>query len=128
MTTEVRIYDSEKDRAQVDSWCQDWNMRTFPSQWLPQAGFIVEGVAAMWLYLTDSKVALLENVISNPKASLDDRDAALDAIGSAAEQYARDLGYKYILGSSSIQPILDRAKRHGYQILPPSQQIVKELV
>lgn len=107
---------------QVNEWCDKWQMNHMPKGWLPTYGAIVPGIAAAWLYVSDSDVAWIENIISNPEASDDDRREATDLIVSELERIAKGCGTKYLLGSSTNRSVIDRAiADHGYKARPTFQ-------
>ena len=76
---EVRKY-NPSDYFTVASWWSKQKWPVIPSDHLPEHGFIVDGIAAGFLYKTDSKFALLEFVIANPDTSKEDRSKALDLV------------------------------------------------
>jgi hypothetical protein len=122
-------FNPEKHTDTLNEWCDGWGMGRFPDEWLPTVGVMVEGVAYASLYITDSGVAYQENIISNPKADATDRGNALDAVTLEICRLAKECGSKWLIGASSIQPVLDRAKNvHGFMIADkPVTQIVKAL-
>jgi hypothetical protein len=124
----VERYDEYAHRGMINAWCDAHGLNRFPYGWLPSAGFIVDQMAAMWIYTTDSDVSFLENVISNADADPAQRNVALDLIVDRCILYAREHGASYLVGASRFTAILARAAKHGFKVLPPSQQIVKELV
>lgn len=86
-------------------------MQEFPEGWLPPTGLIVEGIIAAFLYMTDSKIAIIENVISNPAASQADRKHWLLQIASQLEATACERGFRYLTGSTCNRSIEDTAKQ-----------------
>jgi len=70
-------FDSVKpnDYAELASWFKKHNWPAVPAPGsIPNTGFIVrddeQGLAACWLYLTNSNIALLEWIVRNPKAPM----------------------------------------------------------
>lgn len=104
-------------------------MREFSPGWLPTVGFIVPDVACAWLYVTDSDVAFMENVLSNPGASDEDRGAALDMITKEIFAAARQCGSKWLVGASNIESVISRAVNgHGFiRAERPVHQLIKVL-
>lgn len=66
----------------MNSWCAARGLAPVDSHTLPQLGVIVPGVAAGFLYRTDSSLGFLDGFISNPAAPKEERAAALLHIGS----------------------------------------------
>lgn len=54
------------DIGEVNSWYRARSLAEVPEKSFPENGFIVRGVAAVFIYLTDSDIALLEGLITNP--------------------------------------------------------------
>lgn len=116
---EVRKF-TDEDRPVVDEWCKAHGMPLFPPGWLPPAGYIVEGVACAFLYLTyGSDVAFLENVISNPDTTKEQRKEACKLISSAAEMACKFEGYRYIVGLTAIPSLAKTSEEHGYVVSEP---------
>jgi len=121
-------FDPEKHTEIIGKWCDGWKIGRYPDGWLPTVGFIVPDVAYASLYISDSSVAWIENVISNPEASDEDRDKAIFDINDKIEETAIECGAKWLRGSSLRKGILERAEKRGYWIDErPSHQIVKLL-
>lgn len=79
-------------------WSQhDWSQ--LPRDALPKTGFIVEGVAAGFLYKTDSQFAILEFIISNKNAKKEDRKQAVDLVVKNLIDEAKNSGYNLIFSS-----------------------------
>jgi hypothetical protein len=64
----VRKFTS-KDIEIINVWVKSRGMPGWNIYSLPVNGFIVEGIAAGFVYLTDSEIAILDCVVSNPLAS-----------------------------------------------------------
>lgn len=108
----VRLYRSS-DAPEVAAWYAAHGQSPKPKGSLPNTGFIVPGVAAGWLYLTDSSVALLEGYVTNPAASAADRNDALDVITGLLLASAKSDGRSLVLALTTDQTIAERARRHG---------------
>ena len=63
-------------------WWKDWGWEAPPKDFLPETGIIVSkngvDICAGFIYLTNSKVALTEFVVSNKEYREKDRGKALD--------------------------------------------------
>lgn len=96
------------------SW---WNAHNWPcpdQEMLPETGFIVEDVCAGFLYKTDSKIAWLEFIISNPKIEKEKRTQSLDLVISALCEEAKKLGFKVIFTSVQHKKLIQRYENHGF--------------
>lgn len=92
-------------------------MGVYPEGWLPPTGgYVIDGVVAAFLYLTDSKVAFLENVISSPDSTKEQRREALILITQAASRDAHAAGAKYVVGLTAIKSLAETAKMAGFNV------------
>lgn len=121
-------YDNDKHRKMVDQWAAGWKMNPYPDGYLPTVGYIVPEVAVAYLFVTDSDVAYMEAVLSNPEASDEDRGNAIDVIADAIVAAAKECGSKWLIGASNVMPLIDRAERHGFRVADaPVYQLIKDL-
>jgi hypothetical protein len=120
----IRRFQSE-DVMELDSWHELYGMR--PIESLPRVGFIEPGVAAGFLYQTDSDIALLEGYVTNPKAPSDQRHFALDGITEKLLECAEDLGFRTVWAITKDAGISVRAQKHKMTRLGSFTVLVKEL-
>lgn len=88
----------EHDFYTLDTWREERGVPLVPRDLYPPDGLIVEGVAAGFLTLTTSKMALVENVVTNPRALKEDREKAVIEIVKKLEELAVSKGCKYLVG------------------------------
>lgn len=85
---------------------------------MPESSFILEVDSiprvSISLILTNTKYSYLENLISNPEISADKRNIAVKTIVSYAEEYAKSLGYKYLVCFSYKDKLKARYQQLGY--------------
>lgn len=101
---------------EIKDWSKDRGLGMVPKELLPKTGRIVPGVCAAFLYLTDSKVAFLENMISNPQTDKALASEALDLCVKAIEQDAKESGVSLIWSSTCIPQVMKRAESLGFQV------------
>ena len=97
-----RLEDSDWDT--LVSWWDAWpDWVALPRDFLPdngKGGFMVEKnnipIVAGFLYTTNSKVVLLEWIISNPEYKEIDRQDAIELLINGAENVSKASGYKYM--------------------------------
>lgn len=77
-------------------WLHVRGMAELPRDVFSSTGYVVPGVAAVWLYLTDSSLAFLEMLISNPAAPKRERRIALDAVVARAVDEAARAGTRVL--------------------------------
>jgi hypothetical protein len=116
------------------SW-KDWGVN--PSKdMLPQngtGGLIVEkdgvNIVAGFLYLTNSKVAWMEWIVSDPDYKESDRADALELLINSLEDIARGVGYEIILSIGRNKSLINMHKKLGYTIDDtPSYEISKKII
>jgi len=101
------------DLPEVNSWYAARGRPVVPRAALPATGRIVPGVAAGFLYLTDSRLALLEGFISNPTAGLRSRARAIDQITVALLREAKRRGVVDVIGFGASPGIVRRVQQLG---------------
>jgi len=117
-------------------WWDAWPKWTAPSKdFLPdngKGGFMVEKnnqpIVAGFLYTTNSKAALLEWIVSNPKYREDDRGQAIELLIEGAENVCKEQGVKYVFSIGRTKQLIDTHKKLGYHVDDkPSHEIVKTI-
>lgn len=92
---------------------------------LPEVGFIVDNRVAGWIYRTDSTVAFIDGIISNPNTLPSQRRQSLQVLAGVLVDYGISLGYRVIIATSSHPSIQELAPKYG---LKPTDQKVYILV
>lgn len=110
----IRRVDLDKDLDTINEWFRGWDQPEMIRCTLPECGFIVEGVAAGFIYLTDASMAILEGFVANPALIHEERDAALDEITKRLMLYAKEKEKILLMAYTTRPEISDRAKRHGF--------------
>jgi hypothetical protein len=123
---QVRRYELS-DFAQVSEWALDGYNTDYTEEQFPKTGFIVDGIAAYFLYSTDSSVCFLENMISNKKADPMERHLALNLIVEAILKEAASLGFKVAYGTTDIPAVIYRATTWGAIATPKQTLLTKNL-
>lgn len=102
-------------------------MEIVPHNLLPPVGFIVPEVACAHLYQTDGGVAILENFISNPRTTHDQRVKALDIIIEALTEEAKKSGFKLITALSKHPTIHEGCRLHAFTDIGTYKMFAKEI-
>lgn len=103
-----------RDYEQIKAWLTSRGSHVFHPDVLPPHGFIVDGVAAMFIYETwKSPFCYLENMVTNQDASSDQRHLALSLITTACVEKARELGFKFAMAVTDEPTVIVRAVKHG---------------
>jgi hypothetical protein len=100
----------EKDLETINSWYKARrNWQVPPNDIFPETGYIVEkegvGYYAMWLYLSNSNIAVIDWVVSNPKVK--DRELLSKLLKYVCEEVHR-FGYKYAMSIFDNNLILEK--------------------
>lgn len=108
----VRPYEP-RDFPQIAKWAKDGYNTEYQEDQFPATGFIVDGVAAYFLYSTDSSICYLENLISNKYANPTLKHHAIEMIIEAILKEARAMGFKVAYATTDIPDVVFRACQHG---------------
>ncbi len=104
----------------VKTWWEFWKWPAVPPPMLPRTGFIIEDadgqICAGWLYKTDSKWAVLEWIISSPKARGMRRKAGLDHLIRALVDEAERMGFEGIFTNVRHAALISRYEKHGFAV------------
>lgn len=134
----------ESDWEFLPDWWKSYNTQAWPRDFLPGSfkvgeeqeekrqglgGFMVckgeDPIAAMWLWMTNSKVAFPAVVISDKSYRDTDRSDALQLLINFTTDFAKDMGYKYAFSWAKEGVLLDKYKEAGYyQDETPSYELI----
>lgn len=132
MKISVDKYDHEKHMKLVASWYFKYDILPVPEKWLSTSGYVVNidetPVAALWLYLTDSKICYLEHLISDKDIEKESKRFAILVLGKYIMEDAKNLGYDLMLSMSinegAMSMILDIGFKEssGFKVFARSLQ------
>tara|TARA_R110002020_G_scaffold188038_5_gene386582 strand:+ start:5655 stop:6095 length:441 start_codon:yes stop_codon:yes gene_type:complete len=123
----------ESDWEFLPDWWKTYNTPAWPRDFLPGSfkvgetqeekrqglgGFMVckgeDPIAAIWLWMTNSKVAFPAVVISDKSYRDTDRSDALQLLINFTTDFAEDLGYKYAFSWAKKGVLLEKYIETGY--------------
>ena len=112
---------NKKDLIIIKEWWKSWPKWEAPSDdFLPETGVIVEHdnrpVMAGFLYLTNSKVALLEWIISDPDWRSENREQALELLITGAENILKALDYKYAFSVCRHKKLIETHRKLKWNV------------
>ena len=123
MQSKVNIRKIElKDYEYIDKWWIEQGYDAISKEILPMqglGGLIVEKekpIAAAYLYLTNSKMGYIDNLISDPKYISKDRFDVIAKLMVACKKMAEDVGCLDIWAITNNKGILKRCKKLGYNV------------
>ena len=126
----------ESDWETLQSWWEAWEWPEMNKDLLPLnglGGLIISKedipVVAGFLYLTNSGVAWIEWVISNPEYREDDRKDALEFLIKELENVALSVGKTIILSIGRSKGLINAHRNLGYTVDDnPSYEISKKII
>jgi len=123
----------DQDYSTLKKWWDAWpEWQAPPKTFLPDTGFIVEkndiSIVAVYIYMTNSKAALLEWVISNPDYRESDRKDAIELLIQAVERVLKDQGIVHVFTIGRNKHLINTHKKLGWMVdEKPSYEIIKNL-
>jgi hypothetical protein len=115
------------DYSQLTRWFKHREMNVPPIELLPNHGYIMDDVAAGFIYLTNSAVAIIDCYIANPESDKNTRDKALNWITIHLIAYAKNSGCRLIKSDTKIKEVITRSKNHGFKEVGQFTSLVREL-
>jgi N-acetylglutamate synthase-like GNAT family acetyltransferase len=109
-----------QDYEYIDKWWEEHGFTHLSKSILPMnglGGIIIEKekpIAAAYLYLTNSKVGYIDNLITDPKYVSKDRFDVILMLIRACEQMANEVGCVEIWAMTDSEGIIERCKALGY--------------
>lgn len=85
----------------IASWYHARGLEAPSLERIPEVGFVVDDRVAGWIYRTDSTVALIDGVISNPHTLPSARKLSLQKLAGVLVDTALALGYPDVIATSS---------------------------
>jgi len=117
-----RLVEGDYENTLVD-WWKAWGWEVIPKDFLPENGtgglMVSKGdvdICAGFIYLTNSKVALTEFVVSNKEYKDNDRSDAIQLLIDSILLLADERGYKYAHVILKNKSLLNKYKKSGYLV------------
>ena len=134
MELKVRVLE-ESDWEIMCSWWKWWRWPEMNRDLLPSNGLgglmVYKGdtpIVAGFLYLTNSKGALLDWVVSNPEYKEKDRSESIKLLIDSLEKVAKTNGYNIIFSFTRSKSLINIHEQLGYIVDPiPSYEISKKI-
>lgn len=108
---------------QLVSWFKQWDIEPACLETLPKTGFIVDNIAALFVYETNSKLAFIDYLISNKEQDKSKTNEALDMLIDHSFAYCKSNGYKYVISNSKYDAVVSRVKKHGCNVDSASYRV-----
>ena len=113
----------ESDWDTLQSWWKWWRWPEVTKETLPMNG--VGGlmvykndipVVVGFLYLTNSKIAWIDWIISNPEYKEKDRKQSIELLIDSLEEVAKQQNYEIIFSVTRNKHLIDTHKKLGYTV------------
>jgi hypothetical protein len=104
-------YDADAHSEQLSEWLIDWQLKPediLPL--LPSTGFIIDGIAAVFIYETNSKVCYIDGFIRHRHSKV----YCLDKLIDFAVNYAKKKGFVKMLAQTKLQSVINRARKFDF--------------
>jgi hypothetical protein len=123
---EIRLYKND-DYVEIVDWFTGRGLPCPSSDRFPPIGFIVPGVAAGFLLLTDGCVSFIDGIVSNPNAEKGARSEAIFKIFENLIAFSKAKGFKSICGTTEIPAMEEYAINAGLEEVATHSIYLKEL-
>lgn len=127
---------NDDDWSTLNSWWEKWpDWVPLPKSMLPEngkGGYMVEKnnkpIIAGFLYTTNSKVAWVEWIVSDPDYREKDRKQAMELLIQGIESVAKNSGFELILSIGRSKGLIETHEKLGYTVdKNPSYEISKKI-
>ncbi len=109
-----------RDLPEINSWLIVRGIPEITMEDCPKRGMIVEGVGCGFLIFTDTNICFLECFVTNPGASAEARNKAINQITKWALNMASSCGFKTAMMISGEESFIKRAESLGFTITQKS--------
>lgn len=120
----LRKADLTKDLPQLREWMTDWKMTHLPDWWYPEDNYIIDGVIWASYYKTNSKLAYLENIVSNPYCPHEIRFKGVELISKHIFKQAKADGFNLVCGWTNNKSIVKNCNMHGMVASKPEYSVL----
>ena len=131
MSSKIKIRKIKlKDYEYINKWWVDQGFDSLSLDILPikgLGGLIVEKekpIAAAYLYLTNSKMGYIDNLISDPKYISKDRFNIILELIAACKQMAKEVGCLDVWAITNSKGIIKRCEKLKYNITENNYAII----
>lgn len=118
----IHKYDEEQDLHHINKWLKDRKHPEQDAYDVPDIGYVAcfanRPIAAGFLKQMEGENSIFDGLCSNPLATSEFRNIALDMVVGAIITLAKSRGIKQIIGWSIDEGTLKRAYRHDFVKLP----------
>lgn len=114
-----------RDYKSIASWYTARGQEAPPEY--PPVCVIMPQVASGGLIPTQGSICLIEGLITNPRASKQVRSDGLDKIIKHLTEYAKNMGFSYIVGLTKVPHVVSLSEKHGFSKIGDYTMVSKHL-
>lgn len=126
---------NKKDYETICKWWKWWRWPELPRTALPnngEGGFMVEKnsipIVSGFLYISNSKMAMLEWIVSSPDYREKDRQKAIELLINKVESFCKDLGVKHVITLGRNEHLIETHRKLGWHVdKKSSHEIIKNI-
>lgn len=115
------------DLSECNSWCRARGIPEIEAASVPLHGYFEPMVGVGFLYLTDSNIAFIDGLLSNPEAESALRGSVLAAIGERLLEDAKELRVKHLILYTQHGNVSKWATSHKFKDCGEHRMYAKEL-
>lgn len=115
-----------RDYGEIAGWYAARGEPAPPPDTLPVIGILCPGIACGFLMRTDSSVALIEGMATNPAAPLFARHRAIGRILDALVEEAKSEGFRHVVGMARSNGIAKLAEGRQFRAIGRYAMLTRE--
>lgn len=105
------------DHATISDWYRQYDQILPHPSSLSTTGFICDGRVALWIYLTNSNMAILEGLIADKNSVPSLRRSSINKLVGFAVDFCVAAGYTQIMAITKHPSVDEIGKRYGFKTL-----------
>lgn len=121
----VELYNEVKHYDMLKKWYADHGQAILDKNLIPKIGLIMDGIVAGFLYQTDTKLAIIENYVSDKNSTKKQREEAIIALTQGLYEIAKQLGCTTVISFTNNKGLLEKQKDLGYEIIAQNMNVLK---
>ena len=99
----------------IDQWHKKRKAKMPDPSNYSDLGFLVDGRVAGWLYITNSNIAMIEGIISDPDTVPSLRRQSVKKLMAILIETADHLGFKNVIGITEHPKMMETAQLFGFR-------------
>lgn len=106
---------SERDWPLINKWYEQHGLARPKDSMLSDLGYMVDERVAGWLYITNSGMSFIENIISDPSVSPKARSLSTKCLIGFMIDLSHSFGYDTVFGITKHPAILKYGREFGFK-------------